>query len=260
MSVQPNNLNVAYGLSQALLNVFPSPIIALRDPGTGDKAQLGTVWVNKVDDTGFLLTSIVNNAAHWEAFSGGGVFNSLTVNGPTTLNGFTNINESNNANTNIGNPTGTGNTSIAGSLVGVDANTQLFIAGLQAPLLNIGVGQVTMTVDAVASNFTGPISSADPITITANSPTALHVTVGGIQSNDDIVCTSGSIVAAAGDVNCVALNLGGPIQVITGAGTPAGGLALHVGDLYINRTAATITTRLFIATAVGTWTNVVCAA
>lgn len=260
MSVQPNNLNVAYGLSQALLNVFPSPIIALRDPGTGDKAQLGTVWVNKVDDTGFLLTSIVNNAAHWEAFSGGGVFNSLTVNGPTTLNGLTNINANNNANTNIGNPLGTGDTSVVGNLVGVDATTQLFIAGLQAPLLNIGVGQVTITVDAVASNFTGPISSADPITITANSPTALQVTVGGIQSNDDIVSTSGNVVAAAGDVNCVALNLGGPIQVFTGAGAPSNGSALHVGDFYINTTAATAATRLFVATGVGAWTNVTCAA
>lgn len=54
--------------------------------------------------------------------------------------------------------------------------------------------------------------------------------------------------------------LPGPVYIYTGAGAPGNGLALHVGDMYINTTAASAVTRLYIATAASTWTNVTCAA
>lgn len=54
--------------------------------------------------------------------------------------------------------------------------------------------------------------------------------------------------------------LPGPVDIKSGAGAPATGLALHVGDMYINTTAATAATRIYVATAVGAWTNVTCAA
>lgn len=80
-----------------------------------------------------------------------------------------------------------------------------------------------------------------------------------------------AIAAAAGDINIgngdlnintpgQGINLPGPVQIISGAGAPAGGLALNVGDLYINTTAASAVTRLYIATGAGVWTNVTCAA
>jgi hypothetical protein len=56
------------------------------------------------------------------------------------------------------------------------------------------------------------------------------------------------------------LNLPGPVFIRSGAGVPAGALALHIGDLYINTTAATAATRIYIATAVGVWTNLTAAA
>lgn len=254
MSVQPNNLNVSYGLSQALLNVFPAPIIALRAPTSSDKAQLGTVWVDKPNNTGYLLTSVVNNLANWEAFSGGGVFDSLTVTGTTTLTGTTSINPTGNANTSIGNLIGTGSTTVVGDIVGIDASTQILIAGLTATVLDIGLGQVTMTVNTLASDFTGPISSADPITINSISSAALSLPSGGITAELDIISANGDIVAQAGNVLAQAINLAGPVQILTGAGVPANGLALNTGDLYINTAAATATTRLYIATGVGAWT------
>ena len=73
--------NVAYGLSEPLLNVFPAPIVSVRDPLTTDKAQLGTVWVNKLTNDASVITSIVANAATWVPIGGGaGTFTSLTVN------------------------------------------------------------------------------------------------------------------------------------------------------------------------------------
>lgn len=56
---------VAYGLSDALLNVGQLPIISLRAPTTGDKAELGTIWIFKPQNLAFILTSIVNNEAQW---------------------------------------------------------------------------------------------------------------------------------------------------------------------------------------------------
>lgn len=92
-----NQQLVVYGLTQALTNQPPRPIISKRAPLTTDQAQLGTVWVVGIDSSGvtentaWILTSIINNSANWQAIGGGsgaGVFSSLTVNpGPTSLTG-----------------------------------------------------------------------------------------------------------------------------------------------------------------------------
>jgi hypothetical protein len=72
--------DTAYGLSQPLLNEFPAPIISNRAPTTADKAQLGSVWVNKVTNDAWVLTSITNNHANWLGMnSGTGTFTSITV-------------------------------------------------------------------------------------------------------------------------------------------------------------------------------------
>jgi hypothetical protein len=57
---------VAYGLSQALIQEPPSPIIAQRAPTTSDKAAYGTIWVNQVTNTSYVLTSIESNISNWE--------------------------------------------------------------------------------------------------------------------------------------------------------------------------------------------------
>jgi hypothetical protein len=73
-------LNTAYGLSQSIINVFPTPIVATRDPRTTDRAQLGTIWVNKSSNDAFVLTSVVSNVSTWQSVSGGaGDFSSITV-------------------------------------------------------------------------------------------------------------------------------------------------------------------------------------
>lgn len=80
MATNQPYLNVAYGLTEPLLNVFPSPIVSVRNPTTADKAQLGSAWVNKSGNDAWILTSIVANAATWTPIGGGaGSFTSLTV-------------------------------------------------------------------------------------------------------------------------------------------------------------------------------------
>src|ERR1044072_7788810 len=73
--------NVAYGLSDSLLDVFQPPIVSTRDPNTNDKYQLGTLWVNRSTDDAFILCSVIANGANWISVGGGsGIFSSLTVN------------------------------------------------------------------------------------------------------------------------------------------------------------------------------------
>lgn len=222
---------VSYGLTQPLITEAPKPIVALRAPTTHDiNYALGTLWIQPKNTSSvavnfaWVLTSIINNSASWlqiETGGGTGVFTALTVTGVSTLTGTTNINITGAATTNIGNG-GTG-------------------------AVNIG-------------NATGGVSitGATGVTGTLTASTGLIATTGGVTA------TAGNIDAADGNIVLgtagTYISMPGPVFIYSGAGAPANGLALHVGDMYINTTAASATTRLYIATAASTWTNITCAA
>jgi hypothetical protein len=78
-----------YSFSQPLNFVNPNPIISLRVPTTADKAPLGTLWVDKVTNAAYVITSVANNLANWANFTGGALnLSSLTVTpGPINLTG-----------------------------------------------------------------------------------------------------------------------------------------------------------------------------
>lgn len=180
-----------YGLSDALPNVFPSPIVAKRAPTSNDlKYQLGQIWILSTSQLAYILVQVVGGVATWlllESGGGSGTFSSLTVTpGPTSLTGTTTV--------------------------------------------------------------TGTVTSSGNITATAGGLTA---TAGNITaSNGNVVLSTAATF----------VQLPGPVNISSGAGVPAGALALHVGDMYINTTAATAATRAYMATAVGTWTNFTMAA
>lgn len=64
--------NVAYGLSDPLLNVAQAPIIAQRDPTTKDRAQLGTEWINQQTDNIWFLVKVEDNISTWIQVGGSG--------------------------------------------------------------------------------------------------------------------------------------------------------------------------------------------
>lgn len=146
---------VAYGLSDALLNVFPAPIVGLRAPTTADKAQIGQLWVNTLTNSVYVLTSIVNNLASWVIFSGGaGVFSSLTVNpGPTNLSTV------GNGAVTIGNATNTGAVTISVGTGGfaVNGNGNAIGIGSDAAANPITIGTITngATLSLLGGNGTG---------------------------------------------------------------------------------------------------------
>jgi len=169
----------AYGLSQALINVFPVPIVSpSANPTTSNHAQIGTVWINKGSNSAFILTSIVNNSANWLNLTGGaGVFSSLTVNpGPTNLstvgNGAVNIgNSSNTAAITIN--SGSGGVAVDGNgntiSFGADAASNTVLVGSttsgSGTTISGGVNGITLATSTSGSAFiqlglatmTGPI-------------------------------------------------------------------------------------------------------
>jgi hypothetical protein len=145
-----------YGLTNALQNVFPSPIVAKRAPTVNDtKYQLGQIWLVPSVPSSYILISVISNVATWLLLAtgaGAGVFASLTVTpGPISLTGTTTINTAGAATTTIGTGgTGavaignaTGNTIITGTLgvTGVTSvNTGTAVTPGGAIAMNIGGG------------------------------------------------------------------------------------------------------------------------
>jgi len=87
-----NRKSLASGLRDDFVEVFPAPIISDRAPRTSDRAELGTIWVDKPNDDVYVLTSVVANSANWEGTGGGtGSFTTLTVSGTSTLTGNTTV-------------------------------------------------------------------------------------------------------------------------------------------------------------------------
>ena len=230
--------NQGYSITQPLTSIFIPPIVSNRAPTTADKAPIGAVWVNKSTNTYYVETSVVGNVATWVSNGGGGAgtFSSLTVTlGPISLTGTTTINTTGAATTSIGTG-GTGAVNI-GNTTGNTAVTGTLTS-------SAGITATTGNIVATAGNINATAGSISAgTTITAG--TGLTVTTGNATITDGnlVLSTAASFIS-----------LPGPVFIYSGAGAPASGLALHTGDLYINTTAATTTTRLYIATGAGAWT------
>jgi hypothetical protein len=82
---------VAYGLSQGLIQEPPTPIIANRAPTSNDIGYpLASIWIFKSSNAAYILTSVVSNAANWlllEVSGGSGVFTTVTASGNITSTG-----------------------------------------------------------------------------------------------------------------------------------------------------------------------------
>lgn len=437
--------DMAYGIGDDLIPLAPLPIIALRDPGIADQAQLGTTWVNKSTGAVWILARIVANASDWvtsPVIGGAGVFTSLqvtsgsltvdagagginvgagnfsvdnagntvtndiTVNGTATLNGDFDLtsaalidltstlnaapsvllaaNGGANEQILLHSVQGTSASSIdllsglGGIVVSAGSNSSSAVhliasnaaggitasagtggitlaAANGAIALTSGAGAINVGADAVAhaitiGNLTGATAvdlnagsggigiaalngavqitsgtgqmdiSSDTAATTVNfasgaavktlvigsttgaSVTSMRSGTGGLSllsTNSALAISSGTGVmnisadgsattvniATAAAVKTVTVGstnttsattiragtagitltapfvaLPGPVYMYTGAGAPGNPLALHVGDIYINTTAASAVTRMYIATGVGAWTNVTCAA
>lgn len=185
--------NVAYGLSEPLLNVFPAPIISVRDPLTTDKAQLGTVWVNKSTDDAWVLTSIVANVASWVGIGGGtGTFAALTVNPGNITATAGNISAtagSLSAGTTV--TAGTGIASTTGNIVATAGAVNAGTTMTAGTGITATTGNIVATAGAVNAGTT--MTAGTGITATTGNISALS---GGVSASGVV---SGLMLSAIGD-------------------------------------------------------------
>lgn len=151
MAVRNTANIVGYGLTNALPNIFPAPIVSSRAPTANDTAQIGQVWIDKPANQVYVLTSVVANVATWvSSAGGGGIFSSLSVSpGPISLEGTTTINTTSTDDTTIGNATG--DVGILGdtvNLLGTQLNINLTNTG------DTSIGNTTGSVDITGGNTT----------------------------------------------------------------------------------------------------------
>ena len=293
-----NTINLAYA-PKGFKSVFPRPIKANRDPVNGqDTAEIGQVLVNIVTGTPWMY--VQNNVwIQLEGAGGGGVFSTLTVNpGPTNLSTVGNgaVNIGNAANTGaITVTSGTGNVSfiIGGNVLNLGADAAANVVNLGSATAGslttirggngTGVGASAIIIQSgntgdiqvggvnqTGTVYIGPNTTTGPINIGGIGAGTGTISIGVGTAARSINIGTGAVAnlitigsATAGNITTLASTitaLPGPVYIYTGAGAPAGGLALHTGDLYINTTAASATTRMYIATGVGAWTNFTMAA
>jgi len=82
MATNNSQQRLAYTVNQPLTQIFNQPVISNRSPSVNDKQPLGTLWVDKLLDQTFIITSVVNNLANWAPVSqAAGALNTLTVDG-----------------------------------------------------------------------------------------------------------------------------------------------------------------------------------
>ena len=142
-------------------------------------------------------------------------------------------------------------------LLAAQGGADTFLSVTSTTFVNAGT---TMSAGTTITAGTGIVSTTGNIVATAgqvNAGTTMTAGTGITSTTGNITALNGNFVLSTAGTF---FQLPGPVIFRSGAGAPAGALALNVGDTYINTTAASATTRMYIATAPGAWTNVTCAA
>jgi hypothetical protein len=214
---------VVYGLNQALVQVPPMPITALRDPTTADQALLGAMWINTATNSVYTLASVSGNVANWvtSAGSGVGTFTSIDVSGNVHVTG---------AGSNV--TVDQGNLTLSNGNVSVVGNTTL-----NGDLSVTGDFDV---VDAVQVGITSSDNGIGAIALTTNGGAAATLEIQNTQGTGNasvnVASTVGGVTVIAGKTASTAINLttngvGGGLTMTTGIGgingTTTGVLSLN---------------------------------
>jgi len=200
--------------------------------------------------------------------------------GPSTTTGTITLGGSAGTGTmTFGSSTGAQSYVIAGGASGVKTVNVATGATANVVTINSTTGAATTLIQSGSGGIDLDAATGSGfVAIAANLAVAnaieLDAGVGGITLNtavgtavvtsDAITSTLGDITATNGDVILAAatnkIQLPGPVFIMSGAGVPANGLAIQAGDMYIRTDPAGATSRIYIATGAGAWSNVTCAA
>jgi len=211
--------DMAYGIGDDLIPLAPLPIIALRDPGIADQAQLGTTWVNKATGAVWILARIVSNASDWvtsPVIGGAGVFTSLQVT--------------------------SGSLTIDPAAGGIDVNSGAFSVDNSGNVVtnNITVnGTATVNGDfdltsAALIDLTSTLNASPSIALTANGGANEQILLHSVQGTS---ATSIELISTLGGVH-IEGNSNSSSAIVLDAANAAGGVTVSAGTNGIGLTAA----------------------
>jgi adhesin HecA-like repeat protein len=169
MAISRQRKNVAYGVGQPLFGLSPEPISSTRAPTTSDKAELGTVWVNKSTDAAWVLASVASNTATWT---------------PTTVNAGATIS--------------TGDLDVTLGDINV-VTGDVALTGGDVILAN---GDVTIQLGALNVDVGNAIITTGDVTVTAGDidVTAGDIDVAAGNINATLGTITGAQIAASNDI------------------------------------------------------------
>jgi hypothetical protein len=271
-------LERAYGFGQGIYQLSPQPIIAQRAPTTSDMAEIGTIWCDQANNSVYTLVSVVANSASWQTSGGGSsVVNSLTVNnGPTILNGALTVNPAGNAvniATDMMAATTTIGNNVGNSSVVVNVGTGAASFGANGTVHTTTVGSTAGASTTTLQGGTGGtnVTSTGQTTISssqANSPNAVYINSTGAAGGVTVQALGvGSTGIALFTPATSGIQIGNTVTPAAGiyVGQGAPNFAASTGSIYLNTSATTSATRLYINDTVGgtpmnSWTNFTSAA
>src|SRR5277367_3648823 len=234
MSTQVNRRNTLYGYPNPQAGLQQEPIVQPRDPMASDTAELGTIWVNTVSQSYFILCSSIAGANVWtSATNGAETLTALTVNpGNITVTagdvditaGDLNMAPGSTATvgtlsagaTTLGSTLAvTGNTTIGGTLGVTGAAT--FDSDVTIDGNAILNGDFDLT-SADAISLTTTSNTAPAISLTANGGTTETILINSIQGTSpeavELFATVGGVTIEGGLGTINAINL----TTLNGAG------------------------------------------
>jgi hypothetical protein len=251
MSTKVNRRNTLYGYPNPQAGLQQEPIVAKRDPLVSDAAEIGSIWVNTVSQSYFILCSSIGGVNTWTSTTGGSeVLTALTVNpgNITVTSGDVNITAGdlnmapgsasalgslNAGTTTLGSTLNVTGAATFGSTVEVLGNTDL--DGNLDVTGNVTVNGDFDLTSAAALSFTTTSNTNPAISFTANGGALETIVLTSTQgtSADSIELSSalGGISLNAGsatgsDVTIASSNAAGGIVLTAGTG----GIELEVAN------------------------------
>jgi hypothetical protein len=232
-----------YNVRGETVTLPPATVTANRNPGVNDLAEVGSMWINYLNNNAFILTSSSGAAAVWTNISGGGIAGPIdtvhTDSGDVNPVGGAISVVGDGANMSVAGSGSTATVTLSAdpefdavtvnSLQVVDGDMNVTSGNVSASgTVTAGTGITATTGDITASN--GDISALSGGSISTDTGDIIS---GGALSASTTVTAGTGIVATTGDIVSSAGALSANTTVTAGTGITAttGNITASTGDI-----------------------------
>lgn len=232
-----------YNVRGETVTLPPSTITTNFNPGVNNIAEVGSLWINYLNNNAFILTSTEGSSYIWTNISGGGVAGPIdTVH------------------------TNTGDVNPVVGAIAIHGGNQVNVAGAgDTVTVNVATDPTFHSVNSTTTVVAGTgmtattgniVATAGNISTTAGSISS-HTTItagtGIISTIGDIVAGVGDVIADSGTVRADDFTFSVPGTTIKcGIGNPNGIVTAQLGSLFLSTSGDDVDNRLFINSDSGT--------